>query len=107
MLSTVGRDVLDGNRLGVSEESGVAVKVSVVVMETVCEGEAVAVGTRGVSVTAANDVFVGTLVWTRVGAMGVEVKVQANEVIMPRIEKISFRLMIEAMFLSRIIYSNI
>ena len=45
-------------------------------------GEALAVGRKGVSVIGGNDVFVGRLVSTRVGDTGVEVRVQANELIM-------------------------
>jgi hypothetical protein len=88
-LSTIGRNVLDGIGLAVSDGRGVSVKVLVGVTEAVC----VAVGARGVtvSVIGENAVFVGTLVSTNVGGMGVDVKVQANEVTIHKIKKIRFR----------------
>ena len=87
-LSTVGRDVLDGNRLAVSEGRGVSVNVSVGVTEIV----SVALGTKGVSVISRSDVFVGALVAVEVGGIGVDVKVQANDVMMHRIKKTGFLL---------------
>ena len=84
-LSTVGRDVLDGNGLAVS------VNVSVGVTEAVSVGP----GTKGVSVTGANDVFAGTMVSTTTGGMGVDVSVQAMDVMMHKIGKLSVRLMCE------------
>jgi len=90
-LSTVGRDVLDGIGLAVSDGRGVSVKISVSVTEAVCE----AVGTRGVivSVIGTNAVFVGTLVSTKVGGMGVAVNVQASKVKIHKAGKIRLRLM--------------
>jgi len=79
--STAGRDVWDGIGLGVSEAGIVAVGVSVGVTEAVCE----AVDAGKVAV------FVGRLVSTNVGGIGVDVKVQANEVMINRSEKTTFR----------------
>ena len=42
-------------------------------------GEPVAVGRKGVSVTGENDVFVGRLVPAKGEGTGVDVRVQANE----------------------------
>jgi hypothetical protein len=78
--------VFDGKGLAVSEGAGVPVNVWVGVMETVW----VAVGSS-VSVTGAKDVFAGKLVPTTVGAPGVAVSVQANEVTMHTRVKMSFR----------------
>ena len=74
----MGRDVLDGSGLAVSEGRSVSVNVSVGVTEIV----SVAPGTKGVSVTGRNDVFVGTLVAVDVSGTGVDVNVQANDVMM-------------------------
>ena len=85
-LSTVGNAVLDGNGLAVSVGGGVTVKVSVAVTETI----SVAVRERGVSGPGRNAVFVGISVGTTVGGIGVEVSVQANEIIRPRIQIAGF-----------------
>ena len=98
----MGRDVLDGNGLAVSEAGGVVVKVSVDVTETVCGAVAAIVLTTG-----ANDVLVGRLVSTKVGGIGVAVvNVQANDVSMHTMEKISFRLISQVYSPRRIIYLN-
>ena len=94
-LSTAGRDVWDGIGLGVSEAGivavGVSVGVSVGVTEAVCE----AVDAGKVAV------FVGRLVSTNVGGIGVDVKVQENEVMINRSEKTTFRRMSEIYSLFR------
>jgi hypothetical protein len=90
-LSAVGNDVLDGNGLAVS------VDVSVGVTETV----SVALGTNGVSVIGGNDVFVGRLVAVKVDGTGVDVNVQANDVMMHKIKIKGFRLIREIL-----LYSN-
>jgi len=90
-LSTAGRDVWDGIGLGVSEAGTVAVGVSVGVTEAVCE----AVDAGKVTV------FVGRLVSTNVGGIGVDVKVQENEVMINRTEKTTFRRMSEIYSLFR------
>jgi hypothetical protein len=89
-LSTVGRNVLDGIGLAVSDGRVVSVRVLVGVTEAVC----VMVGTIGVTVSVIGEkaVFAGTLVSTKVGGMGVDVKVQPNKVIIDKIERINFRL---------------
>ena len=98
--STVGRAVLDGNGLAVSEGRAVPVKVSV--GEIVC----VALGATA-SVTGANDVFVGTLVSNTVGGIGVvDVKVQANNVNIHRTDQINFRLIPKLYSPFRLIYPN-
>ena len=87
---------MDGNGLAVSVGSGVMVKVSVDVTDIVC----VVVRERGVSSPGRNAVFVGISVGTNVGGTGVEVRVQANDVIIPRIKLKSFRLIQVASLLS-------
>ena len=82
---------MDGNRLAVSEGGGVSVNVLVGVTETV----SVALGTKGVSVIGGSDVFVGRLVAVEVGGTGVDVSVQANEVMMHKIKIIGFCFMRE------------
>lgn len=101
-LSTVGREVLDGNGLAVSDARGVSVNVSVGVTETV----SVAVGTSGVSVTGANAVFVSTLVAGERGGIGVDVNVQANEVVMHKIKIKGCRLIRKIYSPFRILYPN-
>ena len=59
---------------------------------------------RGVSVAGGNDVFVGISVATKVGGMGIDVRVQANDVRMHRIRKNDFRLINKLSI--RILYSN-
>jgi hypothetical protein len=75
--------VFDGSGLGVSDAMGVSVNVSVGVIDVVC----VALGTMGVFVTA--------LVKANVGATGVDVNVQANDVTIQKINKRGFRLISE------------
>ena len=95
-------DVLDGNGLAVSEGREVSVNGSVGVTETVC----VTIG-ASVSVTGANDVFVGRVVSPNEGGIGVvEVNVQANDEKIHRTEKISFRLISQVYSPRRIIYPN-
>ena len=96
-LATVGRAVLDGNGLAVSEASGVGVSVSV------GAGKPVAVGRKGVSVTGGNDVLVGRMVSEGEGT-GVEVRVQANELMIQRIRKKGLRFIREICAPLRIIY---
>ena len=95
-LATVGRAVLDGNGLAVSEASGVGVSVSV------SSGEPV--GRKGVSVTGGNDVFVGRVVSGKGDGTGVDVRVQANELMIQRIRKKDFRFICEIRSPLRIIY---
>jgi hypothetical protein len=79
---------LEGNRLAVPEGRGVSVKVSVDGTEIVW----VALDAT-VFVAGANDVFVGGLVSTNVGGIGVvEANEQAKEARIHKNEKISFRL---------------
>ena len=99
-LSTGGKEVLDGKGLAVSVGRGVTVKVSVGVEEEA----SVAVGARAVFVAGKKEVFVGTLVSTGVDGAGVEVRVHAKELIIPRIKKIRLISQIESP--SRIIYPN-
>jgi hypothetical protein len=66
----------------------------------------VAVGKKGVSVTGGKDVFVGRLVSTRVGGTGVEVGVQAKELIIHRMKKKNFRFIREFCSPVRMIYPN-
>ena len=80
--STVGKAVLEGNTLAVSEGRGVCVDVSVGVREAVSVGD----GTSGVAVTGEKEVFVGALVATSVGEIGVAVNVQAKELIRHKIK---------------------
>lgn len=75
--------MFDGSGLGVSDAIGDSVNVSVGVIEVVC----VALGTK--------DVFVTALVKAKVGAIGVDVNVQANDVTIQKINKRCFRLMRE------------
>ena len=77
--------MLDGNGLAVSEARGVGVSVSL------SAGEPVAAGRKSVSVTGGNDVFVGKLVSANGEGTGVDVRVQANELMMQRIRKKDFR----------------
>jgi hypothetical protein len=84
-LSTVGNAVLEGNGLAVSVGRGVRVSLSVGVTDA----------KSGVSVTSTNAVADGKVVSTKVGAIGVDVTVQANETRMLRIKKIVFRLITE------------
>jgi hypothetical protein len=79
---------LEGSGLGVSDATGVSVNVSVGVIDIVC----VALGTTGVSVTDANEVFVTAMVGADVGAIGVDVNVQANDVRIQKVSKRGFRL---------------
>lgn len=72
-LSTIGRNVSDGKGLGRSEARGVCVGVAV------GTGKAVALGRKGVSVTAGTDVFVGAFVATGVDGAGADVSVQASD----------------------------
>ena len=90
--------MLDGNGLAVSEARRVGVSVSVGV------GESVAVGRKGVSVTGENDVFVGRLVPAKGEGTGVDVRVQANELMVQRIRKKGFRFIREIRSPLRIIY---
>ena len=85
---------------GVSEANGVRVSVSV------GAGEELAVGWKGVSVTGGNDVLVGRLVSTGVGGIGVEVSVQAKELIMHIMKKKNLRFIREFCSPVRIIYPN-
>ena len=79
---------MDGNGLAVSEAEGVSANVSVAVKESVC----VAVDMSGVSVAGGKDVFAGISVSIiRVG-IGVDVRVQANNVRTNGIKKNDFRL---------------
>ncbi len=80
--------MFDGSGPGVSDAIGVSVNVSVGVIEVVC----VALGTKDVSVTGANEVFVTALVGADVGAIGVDVSVQANDVAITKGSKRGFRL---------------
>jgi len=89
--------VLDGNGLAVSEARGVGVSVSV------GAGKPVAVGRKGVSVTGGNDVLVGRMVSEGEGT-GVEVRVQANELMIQRIRKKGLRFILEICAPLRIIY---
>ena len=102
MLSTVGSDVFDGNGLAVSEARGVSVDVS----DGVIKAVSVALGTKGVSVIGANDEFVGRLVSVRAGGIGVDVRVQANDVRMHKIEMICVRLIREIRSPFGILYLN-
>jgi hypothetical protein len=83
--------VLDGSGLGVSEAKGVSVNVPVGVIDIV----GVVLGTKDVSVTGANEVFVIALVGADVAAIGVDVNVQANDVTIQKINKRCFRLIHE------------
>jgi len=84
-LWTIGRGVFDGN--GVADGRGVSVDASVGGTGTVC----VAVGAEGASVSVGDEaVLVGDLVST---GSEVGVELQANDVSINRIGKISFRLM--------------
>jgi hypothetical protein len=87
-LSTVGRAVLDGKGLGVSEAEGVSVAVSVGVLEEVSVGA----GIVTVSVIGENAVCVGGSVPTEVGGIEVAGEVQANELSIHTIGRMSFRL---------------
>ena len=80
--------MFDGSGLGVSDTTGVSVNVSVGVIEVVC----VPLGTKGVSVTGANKVFVTAMVGADVGAIGVDVNVQAKDVTIQKVNKRGFRL---------------
>ena len=90
--------MLDGNGLAVSEAEGVGVSVSVGV------GKPAAVGRKGVSVTGGNDVFVGRVVSGKGDGTGVDVRVQANELMIQRIRKKDFRFICEIRSPLRIIY---
>ena len=92
--------MLDGNGLAVSEARGVGVSVSV------SAGEPVAVDRKGVSVTGGNDVFVGRLVSAKGEGTSVDVRVQANELMVQRIRKKDFRFIREIRAPLRIIYPN-
>lgn len=86
-LSTVGKGILDGNGLGVSDGEDVSVSITVGVAESVCV--AVGAGSVNVSVTDENAVFVGSSVSARVG--GTEVELQAKEASINKIGKIRLR----------------
>jgi hypothetical protein len=92
--------VLDGNGLAVSEARGVGVSVSVEV------GTPVADGRKGVSVTGGNVVLVGRLVSAKGEGIGVDVRVQANELMIQRIRKKGFRFICGICSPLRIIYPN-
>jgi hypothetical protein len=92
---------LDGKGLAVSEGCRVAVNVTVDVTDIVW----VAIGAT-VFVTDANDVLVGALVSTTVGGTGVDIKVQANNVIMDTKQKIRLRLIVKLSSPCRILYLN-
>jgi hypothetical protein len=64
------------------------------------------VGKKGVSVTGEKDVFVGRLVSTRVAGTGVEVGVQAKELIIHRMKKKNLRFIREFRSPVRMIYPN-
>jgi hypothetical protein len=87
----VGKAVLEGNMLAVSEGRGVSVDVSVGAREAVSVGD----GICGVSVTGEKEVFVGALVATNVGETGVAVNVQARELNRHKIKKSGRRLIYE------------
>ena len=91
--------MLDGKGLAVSEARGVGVSVSVEV------GTPVADGRKGVSVTGGNDVLVGRRVSEGEGT-GVDVRVQANELMIQRIRKKGLRFILEICAPLRIIYPN-
>jgi hypothetical protein len=93
---------LDGNGLAVSVGRGGIVEVWVGVTEAAC----VAVAAKRVFVAGASNVFVGIGVSMNVSGIGVEVRVQANELIMPRIKIASFCLISEICSPLRIIYSH-
>jgi hypothetical protein len=101
-LSTAGSAVFDGNGLALSVAGGGTVHVSVGVIEAVC----VPVGAGEVFVSGANAVSIGRLVWTSVDGAGIDVRLQANEFVMPRSKITSFRLIGQICSPSRIIYSN-
>jgi hypothetical protein len=82
IFSTVGREVLDGSGLGVSE--GEAFSVT--------EAVWVSAGRVAVSVMVENAVFVDGCVPTAVGGIEVVVEVQAKAVRINRIGKIRVRL---------------
>ena len=58
------------------------------------------------SVTGGNDVFVGRLVSTSVGGTGVDVRVQANELMMHKIKIKGLRFINEKSSPGRILYPN-
>jgi hypothetical protein len=89
-LSTVGRDVLDGNGLGVAEGKDVSVAGMVDVAESVW----VAVGALrvAVSVTGENAVFVADSAFATVVGVKVDVELQANDTRVRRVGRINFRL---------------
>ena len=82
---------MEGIGLAVSDGSGVSVKVIVGGTEAVC----IAVCTGGVTVSVIGEkaVFVGILVSTKVGEMGVPVDVQASKAKIHKAGKIRLRLM--------------
>jgi hypothetical protein len=97
-LSTVGREVLDGNGLGVSEGSKVSVK------STTTVGEAVSMIA---SVEGTNAVWVGMCVPTEVGETGVtEVNVQASKPRMHKVEAKSLPLISQSILLG-IVYAKL
>ncbi len=87
-LSTVGREVWEGNGLGVSEGEAVVVALSVGVSEAV----SVDAGRVTVSVIGENAVLVGSPVLAEVAGTSVPVELQANAVNINRSRKIRFRL---------------
>jgi hypothetical protein len=85
MSATVGMDVLEGIGDGVSDGRGVSVKISVCVADTVSVGAGGVIVLVGGNAGLADDfVSIGT---------GVEVELQASEVSIQRMGKISFDLM--------------
>jgi hypothetical protein len=87
-LSTVGRAVLDGKGLAVSEAGGVSVAVFVGVLK----GVSLRAGIVNVSVTGERAVFVGGAVPAEVGGIEVAGEAQANEMSIHTIGRMSFRL---------------
>jgi len=89
-LSTIGSDVLEDIWLGISDGKDVSVDVSV------CNAETVSVGARNVIVlvTGENGVLVNIFVSTGVGGTEVDIKLQANEVMISKMGKMTFRFII-------------
>jgi hypothetical protein len=83
-LSTVGREVFDGSGLGVCDASGVSVALSVWV--------------AGITAVGARDVIVSAM-GVVTGPEGIDVPLQAMEVMISTTGKISLRLMNEYVLL--------